>query len=102
MLSSLTLQRRRTYTARWRCRPSFLMGAQHHPTSSSRESPTIPRWRRGRGPAPDGQTGWCSGAYGMAAPAIMLQTDEATAQKFPDAKEVAFPGLNPWKAGVGR
>lgn len=41
-------------------------------------------------------------AYGMAAPklAIMLQTDEATAQKFLDAKEAAFPGLNPWKAGV--
>lgn len=41
-------------------------------------------------------------AYGMAAPklAIMLMTDEETAQKFLDAKEAAFPKLAPWKARV--
>jgi DNA polymerase I-like protein with 3'-5' exonuclease and polymerase domains/5'-3' exonuclease len=41
-------------------------------------------------------------AYGMAAPklAIMLMTDEETAQKFLDAKEAAFPRLAPWKARV--
>ena len=40
--------------------------------------------------------------YGAQAPkvAIQLKTDEATAQRFIDAKDATFPGINKWKARV--
>jgi len=40
--------------------------------------------------------------YGAAAPkvAIQLKTDEETAQKFIDAKNATFPGINAWKEQV--